>query len=154
MSFLAVMVMGVIYALSFTSLGEASNRREFFGFGQGGGQFQTLPDGAEFPVLEDFEHGSGQGQGYGQGSGQGQGHSRGQGFGQGQEQGNGSSGEYGVGQGLGLGQGKGANNGDVFSLEQGLPELGRNLLVITILIAVVYFWQYLAKRRQRISPAA
>jgi hypothetical protein len=112
------LVIGGIYALSFTSLGAAPNQGEFPGGGQGAGQYQTL--------LEGTGSQAGQGGGLGQGNGFGGGH-------------------HGGGQGLGLGQGR----GEQFSLEQGLPELGKSLLVIT----VVSFLQYLAKRRQRVSTA-
>lgn len=133
----AGLVMAIIYALSFTSLGEAANRREFYGLGQGAGQFDSQVDGAEFLYGEN-------GQGFGRGQGQGLGKGPGNGYGGGRNQSQGL--------GSGLGQGYGENGGEEFSLERGIPELVRNLFVVAILIGIVYFLQYLAKRRQRSSP--
>lgn len=128
----AGLVIGILYVLSFTSLDAAPNQGEFPGGGQGEGQFQTPPEGAEFEPLPEGgqEFGQGQGNGFGGGRHQGQ------------------------GQGLGLGQGRGGGGEAEFSLERGVPEFMAHLVAVTIIIAIVYFLQYLAKRRQRVSPAA
>lgn len=120
------LVIGAIYALSFTSLGAATNQREF-SLGQGSGQFQNAGEDAELL--------SGQGGGFGQGNGFGGGH-------------------HGGGQGLGRGLGEGRGDKVEFSFTNGLAEIVKNLIVITVLIIVVALLQNLAKRRQRVTPAA
>jgi len=124
----AGLVMGVIYALSFTSIGPAPNQGAF----PGEGQFEILPDSFESEAHQE----GGQGQGFGQGQGDG--------FGGGRR----------LGEGQGLGQGRGHGGGDEFSLERGLPEFGAHLIAVAIIVAIVYFLQHLAKRRQRVSPAS
>lgn len=134
----AMLVMGVIYILSFTSIGTAPIRGEFPERWQGKGQLQVSPEGEEFEPLQEG------GQGFGQGNGFGGGRHLGQ------DQGQGS----GLGQGEGIGFGHGTGSGEEFSLERGLHEFMAHLIAVAIIVAIVYFFQYQAKRRHRVSPAS
>ncbi len=122
----AGLIIAVIYALSFTSFGAASIQGEIRGDGQGAGQFQTAPEGADFQTN--------QGAGFGQGTGFGNEH-------------------LGGGQGFRRGLGEGRGGEGEFSLIQGSTETVINLIVIAILIVIVSFLQGLAKRRRRVSAA-
>ncbi len=89
--------------------------------------------------------------GQGQGGGQPSTFPEGAEFQPSQESGQGQG--YGFGGGRHGGQGEGRGGEDEFSLSRGLPELGKSLIVIAVLIVIVSLLQYLAKRRQRVSTA-
>jgi hypothetical protein len=123
----AGLVIGILYALSLMSVGTALDPSDFLGQGQGDGQFQTSPQGAEFQPAQEGEFG--QRNGFG-------------------------SGRFGDGQGFGRGFGEGRGGENEFSLTRGLAEFVKNLIVITVLIVGVSLLQNLAKRRRRVSLAS
>lgn len=125
----AGLVIGIFYALSFTSP-SATNayQGEYPGGNQGEGQIQPPSEGGNLGSFEGNE--SGFGQRLGQGNGFGAGSFDGQEF------------------------GRARIHGDDFSLSRGLTELATHTIVIIALILVVTLIQRVVKRRRRVLPAA